>query len=203
MATDLCTIADIQAVTTYEVAAQNEPNVEAAITVASRDVEAYTGRQFWPSAAPEARYFDAHPDDRYSLRVHDFSTTTGLVVAVDEQTDGTYSKTLTTAQVQARPVGGWDFALGPVAFTSIAGIDYSFPTPRAGGRAGLVSVTAKWGWAAIPAPVVRATALLALDMSKDGSAKFGAIALSEDFLVRIRANPRVQMLLDPFRRFDL
>lgn len=203
MATDLCTLHDFVALTTYDVTTQNEDNVNASITVASRDVEAFTGRQFWPATEPTARYFDAHPDDPYSLRVHDFSTTTGLVVAVDEQQDGTWSKTLTSAQVQARPVGGWDVALGPVAYTQLAGIDYAFPTPRAGGRAGLVRVTATWGWTAVPDPVVRATALLALDMSKDATAKFGAVALSEDFLVRIRANPRVQMLLDPYRRFDL
>lgn len=62
-----------------------------------------------------------------------------------------------------------------------------------------VAVTAKWGWAAVPDGVRQACLMLAADDFKSGDAPFGVAGFG-DYVVRIRANPKVAEKLAPYTR---
>lgn len=189
----LITLEEFQQYTTYEVVGQNALNAEQAIESASRWVEQYTGREFHPTAS-SARYFD--PRSHQVVIIHDATSITAVTSDVGQ--DGTYSQTHT--DYQTLPVGQYLASIGPVPIASLRLTTTLFPIPTR--RQGLVKVTGVWGWAAVPTPVKRACATMALDMAKDPTAAFGAV--TGDFgVLRIRLNPRVKQLLDPFRRFDL
>lgn len=67
----------------------------------------------------------------------------------------------------------------------------------------LLSVSADWGWSAVPDQVVRANVLLAADILQAGIASFGAVTFQDaGTLVRIRQNLIVEGLLRTFRRAD-
>ena len=60
--------------------------LELAIEAASRQCDDYTGRRFWQDGSVVARTYV--PDDPYCLVVDDISTTTGLVVKIDDDDSG-------------------------------------------------------------------------------------------------------------------
>lgn len=60
-------------------------------------------------------------------------------------------------------------------------------------------VTALWGWAAVPGSIRQAQLMLSADHLKSKDAPFGVAGFG-DYVVRVRANPKVQELLDPYRR---
>lgn len=65
------------------------------------------------------------------------------------------------------------------------------------GRAS-ISVTATWGWAATPAPVIEATKILAKDIASQRDTRNGVAAFGEFGSLRVRLNPYVEQLLAPF-----
>ena len=66
-----------------------------------------------------------------------------------------------------------------------------------------VTVTAKWGWNAIPSEVTLAALILAVDLYRNREMRFGVISTTEFAGVRARANPQVLELLSDFRRDEL
>lgn len=188
----LITQAEFEAFTQYVVQAANVSNVEGSIESASRWCEQYTGREFHATTS-SARYYDAR--DRRIVIIGDCTAISAVVSDVGQ--DGSYGQTHT--DYQTLPVGQYSPILGAVPITSLRLTTTLFPVPTR--RVGLVKVTGVWGWASVPTPVKRACATLALDMVKDPTAAFGAV--TGDFgVLRIRTNPRVMSLLDPFRRME-
>ena len=71
-----------------------DTKLELALNAASRQIDGYCGgRRFWQDSTVVTRQFFA--DDSLTCMVDDISTTTGLVVAVDNDDDGTFETTLT------------------------------------------------------------------------------------------------------------
>lgn len=60
-----------------------------------------------------------------------------------------------------------------------------------------VRVTAKWGWAAVPEPVITSCLMLAVADDKAKDAPFGVAGFG-DFAIRIRANPMVEQKLKAY-----
>ena len=136
--------------------------MDAALNAASRQVDAHTGRRFWQDGTVVTRtYFAA---DEYFVEVDDISTTSGLVVKTDSNADGTFATTLTIST---------DFILGPLnAAADVPARPYETVTlvgnyifPMVNRRPG-VSVTAKFGWAAIPDDVAQACLVQAKNLYK-------------------------------------
>lgn len=168
-----------------------------ALAAITHDIDNECGRVFTRAATATAReYYPASPT---LCLVHDFYTTTGLVVATDGG-DGTYATTLTAADYQLEPLNGvvdgkpgWPYwkirlvggATFPAATTSI----------RAPVRA-----TAKWGWAAIPGAVKEAALILASETFKLVDAPFGVAGFGAFGAVRVRDNPMAMRKLAPYRR---
>lgn len=129
------------------------------ITAASRKVDAMTFRQYGPhSGGATARYFRplscglVYIDDAYEI----------TSVETDADDDGTFETTWTTADYETEPANGVgsDGQSGwPTYLLRAVGSSLWFPSP-AWNRRRTVKVTAKWGWSAVPQPVIEATHLL-------------------------------------------
>jgi len=143
------------------------------LTAISRSIEGWLGGRFFGvDAAVVERLYDATParlvtlDGMRALLTDEISTTTGLVLKVDEDADGSVADetawTITTDFIL------WprNAALGPEVrpYQAIA-----IPTgsSKLWVSGGLVSVTAKFGWPAVPSAIERAcchlTAILRLE----------------------------------------
>lgn len=127
------------------------------LNAASRAVEAFTRRQFNKEDVASERRFRAVDPSR--LPVDDFHTLTDLAVEVD----GT---AWDLADVDPRPPNGVVNGQVGWPFSDILAVRRSWPHDR---RA-TVTVTAQWGWAAVPKAIVEATLDVAEAMSSGGGA---------------------------------
>ena len=145
---------------------------ERAIGAASRQIDDYCGRHFWMEATPTVRTF--RPREIDLVWTGDIATTTGLVVATDEDYDGVFETTWTIdtdfilepfERINAKPyeriaaVGTRSF---PVSGSSTSYGAYT----RAQSRRPTVQVTASWGWATVPQEVIQACSIVAVDHFK-------------------------------------
>jgi hypothetical protein len=122
-----------------------------------------------------------------------------LLVDYDYTNDATFGTSWTS--FQALPLGARHPILGAVAYTHLWFTTPIYVPVSPYQRKGVIRVTARWGWTAVPTDVKRAVATLALDIAKDPSAAFGAV--TGDFgVLRIKSNPRTADLLDPYIRWE-
>lgn len=168
--------------------------IENSIESASRRIDGYCGRFFYKTAATAVPLF---AKDAYRLMTSDISSTTGLIVKLDNDGNGTYEQTLTLGtdyiveptdyQIQQRPIrtltmiGGYTFPI------------YYLPTDTG------VQVTAQWGWNAVPHDVREACVLLSIRQFARYNAALGVMAFA-DMAVTVRAvDPDVRDLLLPYK----
>jgi len=170
--------------------------MERVITRASRMVDKVCHRRFYADTAATARRFA--PASGCVVRVDDFHTTDGLIVAVDYGDDGTFEQVLSATDYELEPVNGvvdgeagWPY----MAIRLVSGL--TFP---AYSRRKSVQVTAKWGWTAVPDPVVEATEVIAAELFKMGDAPLGVAGFGEFGVVRVRSNPKAAEMLAPYVR---
>lgn len=169
--------------------------VERVINASSRAIDRYCGRRFWPDATPQTRTYTSV--DPYLLWTDDISTTTGLVIKTDTNSDGTWATTWTSTDYQLEPTNaateGNAYAYWRIRTIGNQLFPSSFRTS--------VQVTARFGWSAIPdqvneACILKAAALLLRKDSPEGVLgfqDFGGVRVS-------RFDPDVVSLLSPFRR---
>lgn len=183
----------------------DDTELEDCVETASRDVDAFCGkgRKFWQDDPAVARsYYACHPR---LLHVDDISTTSNLVVKVDEDDDGTFETTLTINE---------DFIVMPVnaaseypvrAYETIMLLDGTLTSwfGLSSGRPS-VQVTAQFGWPAVPEAVKRATLLQAKSLFKADNTQFGTFQLGIDGPVsRVpRMDPVAAARLEPFVRYN-
>jgi hypothetical protein len=129
------------------------------LDAASRAVEAFTGRQFNKATVATARRFRAVDLER--LPVDDFHTVTGLAVSVD----GT---AWTVADVDPRPWDGIVNGQSGWPFFNLFAINRTWPFDR---RA-TITVTAQWGWPAVPQAIRQTTLDVAVAMFGTGGASY-------------------------------
>lgn len=172
--------------------------LERALNAASRSVDAYCRRFFYRTGVMTRTYT---VDDATSVYVDDIATRTGLVVSTG--TDGTtYPTTL---------LSGTDFVLEPrnadaLATGGVANPHAFWQITLFGGKRFTVdpyrstlSVTADFGWSAVPAEVEQATLLKAAQLFRRKDAPFGVAGFGEFGVVRIgRQDPDVVDMLAPF-----
>lgn len=157
----------------------DDPELTSAADAASRAVNRFCHRQFQKADAPTARVYPTTGGGL--LLVDDFHTTDGLVVDGAAYSAGTHELEPENGIVDGEP--GWPFW-----------------RIYASGLSGRVTVTAAWGWAAVPPPVVEATYMTAIEIFKMRDAPFGIQGMAEFGLIRIRENARTNSLLNPYRR---
>lgn len=155
----------------------------------------YCGRSFLKDTTATARVYRA--SDGYALEVHDFWTTTGLVIATDEDGDGTFETTWLTTDYQVEPLNA--SAFGRPYRQIVAVNTRSWPTLT---RRAAAQITAKWGWASVPDDVKQAHFIQAARIWKRKDSVFGVAGgsdLGEIRMLASRFDPDVQVLLGPYR----
>ena len=198
-----CTLAQIKAemrIATGDTL--DDARLELAVAAASRQIDAHTGRRFWQDGTVKVREY--YPDDFLTCTVDDISTTSGLIVAVDDDDDGNYETTLTI---------GTHFVLLPInaaddvparPFTEIRIVDTDGATSFTPGNARPnVRVTAKFGWPAVPDDVTKACLIQASQLFKASDAVFGAAQFGEAGValrVQARLNPMAEALLEAYSK---
>jgi hypothetical protein len=149
-------------------------------------------------------------NDPWLVEVDDISTTAGLIVQSDYAGDGTFGTFWQESDFQAEPVNGilngqagWPItairAIRSLYFPVWGGISYPRPYTQA-----LVSVTARWGWAAVPSDVNEAAIIQSIATFKGADVPFGATPFGETGVVRLRQSlhPTACLLLDPYFEND-
>lgn len=178
--------------------------IEDCVETASRDIDAYCGkgRKFWQDGTAVNRVY--FPANSHCLYVDDISTTTGLVVKVDEDDDGTFETTLSI---------NTDFAVHPVnaaaeypvrPWTRIVLLDGALSGwQRLSSGRPYVQVTAKFGWSAIPEQVKRATLLQTKLLFKADDTTFGTFQSMDGSSRYVpRMDPVAAARLERFVRYD-
>lgn len=148
-------------------------------------INRWCGRQFGQVTVASEREFDWGPT---GLDVDDFWTTDDLVLSGVAWDAGNPSYRLLPRNGIMDGVPGWPY-------TRLESIWTGHPIQPVYG--GTEIIAAKWGWAAVPASVTEANLLLMADDLKSGDAPFGVAGFG-DYVVRIRANPKVQEKLAPY-----
>ncbi len=160
--------------------------LEDLIESASRSIDRIANRRFYADSTASARLYRAYSD--VFVYVDDISTTTGLIVAVDENGNGTYSKTLTL---------NTDFIMDPLTasalgrpFTQLTMVSNTeswpiFPGLTQNGLRPGVQVTAKWGWPSVPDDITVATLTLTADQYKRKDAPGGVLGLGDLGVIRM------------------
>jgi hypothetical protein len=174
----------------------NIPDVEVAWLAACNAVDMFCQRPFTVPTTATTRTF-VPPMRGNLLAVPDIANTTGLVI-VD---DGT---TLTAADYQL------EVSPGQTNTTNTAGrqVPYQYVRLLSWGSwstyddgEATISITARWGWPAVPDEVDLAVRLLTKDFFESRNTRFGTFD-GGDFAQRIRANAVVAQLLGPLRRSE-
>ncbi len=161
--------------------------LQAGIDAAVIAVNEHCGRSFDIAGSPSARSF---VPESYRLVIIDDCTS---VTSVVENGD-----TIAASGYQLEPLNGRrpsGLAVPYDQIRRIYGDWYIDATDE--GRATIV-VTAAWGWAVRPAPVIEATKILAKDILMQRDTRNGVAAFGEFGSLRVRLNPYVEELLKPF-----
>jgi hypothetical protein len=156
-----------------------DDNIDNALDGASRQIDKITGRRFYQDSSVQVKTYT--PNNVFILDVDDISTTTGLIVKLDDNDDGTFETTLTI---------NTDFIVEPVNPDIIkitGGTTYLAPytqlrilNTRSSERfdpsiVNNVQVTAKFGYSFIPEPIKQATLIQGLRLFKRKDAPFNIL----------------------------
>lgn len=172
--------------------------LQLALDAASEQVDAYTRRTFTADAAPTQRLYS--PEHPWYVNIDPVTTSVGLVVATDDDGDGTFETTWTE---------GTDYRLEPLnaavegdAWTRLAALGPR-TFPRHTRRPGL-RVTATFGWPGdVPAAIKEATLIQASHLYARRHAPFGVAGspeLGSEIRLLARIDPDVESLLRRYRR---
>lgn len=194
----------------------DDAELSLALSAASRAIDRACARQFGKIEAedePVARYFGPDSAGRQRVLIEDLATLVDLAIDVDTDGDGTYSTSLTldtdcrlypwNAQVDGRP---WTMLVA----ANPGGTPFSGSGPFGAGwwparhdLSRVVRVTARWGWAAVPAVVKQACLLQASRIFKRKDAPFGIAGSPEvggELRLLERLDPDVAVLLVGLKR---
>lgn len=166
---------------------QDDELIADAIDSVSREIEDVCERSFNRDLVATTRSFDADADG--IVDVDDFYTTTGLIIAAS----GTWAAT--------------DYVLLPRNGVKHGRPGWPYETIRASGtrrwrlcEGAEVTVTARWGWASVPAPVREACRIAASETFAAKDARFGVAGFGQYGDIRVRSNPMVMAKLKPYLR---
>lgn len=164
----------------------------------SRWVTHWCGRDFNLAATATPRQFDVRRDG--SVPVDDIGDA-AITVKTDSANDGTFATTWTSADFQVSPLGA--LAVGEPVTDLLAVGSLTFPPVTR--RRGLVQVTARWGWPAIPSDVKHATLIQASRIFKRRESPEGVLGGGDFGLVRVgsRLDPDVEGFLAPYRLISI
>lgn len=170
-----------------------------ALDVATALIDDYTDRYFTQDASVIVREYDA-VDNRTVDVPTGISTTTGLIVATDDDNDGAYETTWSSSDYRLEPTNAADdgrpwsriVAVGSRLFP--VGDHRKYPAVR---------ITAKGGWTSVPVAVKQACLIQAAFIWGRKDSRFGVAGSPEfgnEMRVETALDRTAQVLLEPYRR---
>jgi hypothetical protein len=176
----------------------DDAQIALALATASRAIDARCARQFGRVAVAEAREYTprwSRSRSGWRVPIDDLTTSTGLVVKVDQDGDDTYETTVTGYRLRPynAAASGWpwtELLIPSTAVTSVAGT-------------GSVQVTARWGWPGVPDAIRQACLLQASRLLARRDAPFGVAGSPEtgsEIRLLSRLDPDVAVAVEPYRR---
>jgi hypothetical protein len=171
-------------------AATDAAQAAAALLAGEQMVDDFCQRTFVVAGAASARVYTPATSGSDILRIHDCTSITSVVEDGVTIPAGAYQAEPLNAIAQtgqARPYeqlrrlnSTWDWDYGQAS----------------------VTVTAAWGWAAVPDQVVAATLIIAKDVLQQRNNNSGVAGFGEYGAIRVRMNPLAINLLQPLRRVE-
>jgi len=166
---------------------EDDAQLAYAVTAASRSIDKFCNRQFGLLASAQDRVYTARWDvtlGKYVVDVDDVMTTTGMVI--------TGAATIT------------DYTLRP-SNADLNGKPWTRIILNSGGRETLdgITVTAKFGWSAVPVAVQQAALVQSSRLFKRKDAPFGIAGspeLGSELRLLAKVDPDVAVVLSPYQR---
>lgn len=206
-APDYVTTADLKAFLRIDPAdTTDDLQLAIAITAASRAIDDFAYRQFGQVAAPEARSYTPWYDNskgvgyagstagagKWVITIDDLQDATGLTVSVTAGALTLFAKQPINAAQRGRV---WTrLVIDQANLVQIKGLENE------------ATVTAKFGWTAVPVSVKQATLLQASRFFKRRDAPFGVAGSPDagsEIRLLARVDPDVAVVLRPYRRYRL
>lgn len=175
-----------------EIGADNAQMTAQAQAAAESFVRQYCGRQFTPSTgSATARVYGPRSltEGGRVVRVHDFGSTTGLIVS-------NYGTVIASTAYQLEPLNALNNAGASVAYEQVRLFWTRFITLM---DQATITITADWGWPVVPAAVTEAVKLIGKDYVQQRDTRFGFAETSVGAVSAARNWPAIT-LLQPFRR---
>ena len=182
-----------------------DTNIDNAIDGASRQIDGFCGRYFYQDESVNARYYT--PTNYVEVAVDDISTTTGLVVKLDTNDDGTHNQTITL---------NTDFILKPMnpEHIEVSDADYRFPQnyiqiipTRSSERfdpliINNIKVEAKWGFSKVPPAIKQATLIQATRLFKRKDTPFNVFGNEQTGTQELfsKFDPDAKELIRPYKK---
>lgn len=161
-----------------------DPVVQAAIDAAEQAIAGYCGRAFVVASGSTTRIFAPTSDRSETIEIDDATAVT--VVANS-------GSTIAATGYQLEPVNGINAAGMAVPYSRIRLFGTTWSQTYKGEAS--VSVTATFGWAAIPAAYTEAVKILSADILDNKDIRNGVAGFADIGAVRVRENASVTMLL--------
>lgn len=174
-----------------------ENDIPVALEAASRAIDQYCGRRFYPSDADVTRYYTPERPD--ILWIDDLVDVT--TISTDPAGENTYTDAWATTDYVLEPrnatLEGWPYT----SVRRVNGGSFFFPSMWPGS----VKIVGTFGWASAPPQVKEATTILATQLLvRAREAPFGVVSFNAEIgtVARIaRVDPQIRLLIDPFRRW--
>jgi hypothetical protein len=182
---------DAYVATDPSAAAASANHRASALLAAENAVREYCQRDFCVVAAdatPTARSYV--PDGSHILRIHDARSVTAITL------DGA---TVSSADYQLEPPSSYSWSGRWRPYEQVVYLLHTWTGDTPGEAS--VSVTARWGWQAVPAEVVEVVKILGKDILQQRQT-VGNLAAAGVFGGRVSMNTYVRTLLGPLRRLE-
>jgi hypothetical protein len=169
--------------------------INAACFAASRAIELACERLFYRSASGTVRLFA--PRGLYETTFGPYNDLVSVTtLKTSSAGTGTFDVTWTAADYELSPLNT-GAAPETRPYTRLKAIGgKTFPIPTGYGSDYRVQVTGVFGWPSVPSGIRQAALILAMDIHK--SSPFGVVGFGEFGALRVRQNPMVAMMIDPY-----
>ena len=186
------TVEQVKAYCRSEIPTNDDEFIEAAIDAAEMFLDESCARRFAVAGTASARVFV--PFSHELLRLPDFTSVTSITAS---------GATVSASNYQLEPLNGLTLSGESVPYTTVRLLSGSWHTGAVNDKEATVTVTAAWGWAAIPARVTQAALIVSKEiMNNRDEVKLGLVGFSDVGGVTARTNPIVRETINHYRRAE-
>ena len=186
------TVEQVKAYHRSEIPTDDDEFIEAACDAAEATLDHECGRRFAVASTGSAQLY--RPESWDLVRIRDCTSVTAV-------TSG--GATVASSLYQLEPVNGLNDIGETVPYTQIRLLSGAWDVGALNGREATISVTATWGWAAIPARIEQAALIIAKEIiTNRDEVKLGLVGFSDVGGVTARTNPIVGDTIRRYRRFQ-